>query len=508
MLARPASRALAAVAAARLLPAPARAASSVVTMPALSPTMTSGKIARWTKKEGDKLSSGDVIGEVETDKATVDFVFQDEGFLAKLLVPQGAEDVAVGAPVCVVVDELSEVAAAQAAAPPKAAAAAAAKPAAPAAAVAAAAAAAAAPAPAAAAAAHSDASSLDASAVFPSARLLMEAHNVASSSLKGMGTGRGGRITKGDVLQLLGHIPAGAVSAAAAAVAAHSPGVAAAAVPAAAAASPAPSSPPTAASASAGSATSPSGEGRGFRDTKASTVRKVIASRLTESKAGIPHQYALMDCRIDAMMALRVQLAAAGVKVSLNDMVIKAAAKALRDVPEANCFYDSKSDSVRSHAGGGGAGGAVDVSVAVSTDGGLITPIVRGADALGLLGIGEKVKELAGRARLGKLKPEEFIGGSFTVSNLGMFGIDAFSAVINPPQACILAVGKGERKLVLPPFASYADVAPGAPVPAAAAATVMTVQLSSDARVVDAGVAGAFLQSFKTYCENPALLTA
>jgi len=335
----------------------------------------------------------------------------------------------------------------------------------------------------------------------------MEAHNVASSSLKGMGTGRGGRITKGDVLQLLGHIPAGAVSAAAAAVAAHSPGVVAAA-PAAAAPSPAPSSSPAAASASAGSAASPSGEGRGFRDTKASTVRKVIASRLTESKAGIPHQYALMDCRIDAMMALRAQLAAAGVKVSLNDMVIKAAAKALRDVPEANCFYDAKSDSVRSHAGGGGAGGAVDVSVAVSTDGGLITPIVRGADSLGLLGIGEKVKELAGRARLGKLKPEEFIGGSFTVSNLGMFGIDAFSAVINPPQACILAVGKGERKLVLPPFASYADVAPGAPVPAAAAATVMTVQLSSDARVVDAGVAGAFLQSFKTYCENPALLTA
>jgi len=211
-----------------------------------------------------------------------------------------------------------------------------------------------------------------------------------------------------------------------------------------------------------------------------------------------------MDCRIDAMMALRAQLAAAGVKVSLNDMVIKAAAKALRDVPEANCFYDAKSDSVKAHAGGN----AVDVSVAVSTDGGLITPIVRGADALGLLGISDKVKELAGRARLGKLKPEEFIGGSFTVSNLGMFGIDAFSAVINPPQACILAVGKGERKLVLPPIASYADVAPGARAPAAAVATVMTVQLSSDARVVDAGVAGAFLQTFRAYCENPALLTA
>jgi pyruvate/2-oxoglutarate dehydrogenase complex dihydrolipoamide acyltransferase (E2) component len=183
-------------------------------------------------------------------------------------------------------------------------------------------------------------------------------------------------------------------------------------------------------------------------------------------------------------------------------MVIKAAARALRDVPEANCFYDAKADRIRAHPNGN----AVDVSVAVATDGGLITPIVKGADGMGLLAINEKVKELAGRARLGKLKPEEFIGGSFTVSNLGMFGIDFFSAVINPPQACILAVGKGERKAVLPPIASYDDVKPGAPVPEPTIATVMTVQLSSDARVVDPATAGAFLQAFKAYCENPILL--
>jgi pyruvate dehydrogenase E2 component (dihydrolipoamide acetyltransferase) len=209
-----------------------------------------------------------------------------------------------------------------------------------------------------------------------------------------------------------------------------------------------------------------------------------------------------MDVHIDALLALRGKLKEAGVTASVNDMVVAACGRALRAVPEANAFFDAAKGRVVRSPG-------VDVSVAVATEGGLITPIVKGADGLSLGAINEKVKDLAGRARANKLKPEEFQGGSFTISNLGMFdAIDEFSAVINPPQACILAVGKGERKLVLPPFASYADVAPGAPVPAAAAATVMTVQLSSDARVVDAGVAGAFLQSFKTYCENPALLTA
>jgi len=252
--------------------------------------------------------------------------------------------------------------------------------------------------------------------------------------------------------------------------------------------------------------------GAAYADTKPSQVRKVIAARLTESKAGVPHQYAVMDVQLDALLALRATLKAAGVTVSVNDMVIKAAAKALRDVPEANCFYDSRTDSVQRSAG-------VDVSVAVATEGGLITPIVKGADALGLTAINGKVKELAGRARLNKLKPEEFQGGTFTISNLGMFGaINEFTAVINPPQACILAVGKGEKRVLGAPLAPgeldalFAPAAAGAaapvPVPEPRIAEVMSVQLSADARVVEPHIAGQFLQAFRHYIQEPALLVA
>ena len=465
-------------------------ASQVVTMPALSPTMTSGKIAKWTKKEGDKVTSGETIGEVETDKASVDFVFQDEGYIAKFLVKEGAEDVPVGSPVCIVVDEASEIAAAQAAPAPASKASASSTP------------------PKATGASSATSSSapsgqnhgpLDNSKVLPSARMMMENHGLPLSAVK-QGTGRGGRITKGDVLVHLGIVPASALQSTSPETHSQS------ATSVASTSSPAssiPSSSTTSSSSSSIPSSSPSSSlsGRSFTDTKPSQVRKVIASRLTESKAGIPHQYALMDCKIDAVMALRAQLKSAGITVSVNDMIIKAAARALRDVPEANCFYDAKTDSVKQHPNGN-----VDISVAVSTEGGLITPIVKNADTLGLPSISEKVKELAGRARLNKLKPEEFIGGSFTVSNLGMFGIDYFSAVINPPQACILAVGKGEKKVVLPPIKSFDDIKAGAPVPPVSIATVMTVQLSSDARVVDPAIAGQFLQVFKTYMENPSYL--
>ncbi|MDO9002616.1 MAG: 2-oxo acid dehydrogenase subunit E2 [Aquabacterium sp.] len=246
-----------------------------------------------------------------------------------------------------------------------------------------------------------------------------------------------------------------------------------------------------------------------FTDTKPSQVRRIIAGRLAESKATIPHQYAVMDCQLDALMKLRNGLKEAGVTLSVNDMVIKAAAKALRDVPEANCYYDGKSDTIVPNA-------TVDVSVAVATEGGLITPIVKGADTLGLLAINERVKDLAGRARANKLKPDEFQGGSFTISNLGMFGIDEFSAVINPPQACILAVGKGEKKVLAAPLGSpfslddevvvTGDGSKTCPEPIVA--TVMTVMLSSDARVVDAAISAQFLQVFRHYIQNPTLLVA
>lgn len=214
-----------------------------------------------------------------------------------------------------------------------------------------------------------------------------------------------------------------------------------------------------------------------------------------------------MDCSIDAMLKLRVTLKDSGINVSVNDMVIKAAARALKDVPEANCYYDPKTDSVKSNS-------SIDISVAVATDGGLITPIVKAADTLGLVGINEKVKELAGRARANKLKPEEFQGGSFTISNLGMFGIDEFSAVINPPQACILAIGKGEKKVMLPPIKSIDDILPSKSsatpptVPTPIISTMMNVQLSSDARVVDPLVVGQYLQAFRHYVQNPQLLIA
>ena len=235
-----------------------------------------------------------------------------------------------------------------------------------------------------------------------------------------------------------------------------------------------------------------------FTDVKASGVRKVIASRLTESKAGTPHFYATMDCKLDAVLLLRAKLKDVGIAVSVNDVVIAAAARALRAVPEANSFFDVKSGLVRKNA-------TVDVSVAVATEGGLITPIVKGADALGLAGINSKVKDLAGRARAGKLQPAEYQGGSFTISNLGMFAaINEFSAVINPPQACILAVGKGEARVLLPRLGEAGDVPSAVPF----ISQVMSVQLSADARVVDAAIAGQFLFAFRTFVEDPTLIAA
>jgi pyruvate dehydrogenase E2 component (dihydrolipoamide acetyltransferase) len=379
--------------------------------------------------------------------------------------------------------------------------------------------------------------------IMPAARALLAAaasHGGASMTqlqplLSGGGSGKGGRITKTDALAVLGkadaptpapaagaaqHAAAPAPAPAAAAAVAAPTGVAAVSSSAAGwSVGPAPKAPTVSPAEVAAITTAVPPRGK-FTDVKASQVRRVIAARLTESKAGVPHAYAVLDCRIDALLALRNTLKAAGVTVSVNDMVVKAAAKALADVPEANCFYDVKTDTVRPNPG-------VDVSVAVATEGGLITPIVKGADKLGLVGINERVKDLASRARANRLKPEEFQGGSFTISNLGMYGsVDEFSAVINPPQACILAVGKGEKRVVasnpLPvdvgaltaPAASKAGAGSGSGSASASGgggvevATVMAVQLSFDGRVVDPGVAGAWLQAFGWYVANPALLVA
>ncbi len=265
---------------------------------------------------------------------------------------------------------------------------------------------------------------------------------------------------------------------------------AAAAAPKAAAVAAAVPPPPAAPAAAAPRAPRGESPARTFRDAKPSTIRRVIAARLTESKATTPHAYATVDVHIDALLALRGKLKEAGVIASVNDMVVAACGRALRAVPEANAFFDAAQGRVVRSPG-------VDVSVAVATEGGLITPIVKGADGLSLGAINERVKDLAGRARANKLKPEEFQGGTFTISNLGMFdAIDEFSAVINPPQACILAVGKGAKR-VLPPAAKGDQPA---------VATVMALQLSADARVVEPFIAGQFLQALRQLLENPVSL--
>jgi pyruvate dehydrogenase E2 component (dihydrolipoamide acetyltransferase) len=229
---------------------------------------------------------------------------------------------------------------------------------------------------------------------------------------------------------------------------------------------------------------------RTFTDKPLTAMRKVIAHRLTDSKANIPHFYSRIDCKIDAMVEYRKVLMEAGIKVSLNDMVIRAAALALRDVPAANKYWD---EGVGNSVGNP----TVDISVAVATEGGLITPIVKDADVIGLRQINASVAELAGRAREGKLAPDEYTGGSFTISNLGMFGIKEFSAVINPPQACILAVGGGVGK---------PSVGTGNGGATVVKKTEMTVNLSSDRRVVNEQVAAEYLAAFQRYAETPQLL--
>jgi pyruvate dehydrogenase E2 component (dihydrolipoamide acetyltransferase) len=446
--------------------------------------MTEGKIAKWTKREGDELKSGDVIAEIETDKATMDFQFQDEGYLAKILIPEGSDAIKIGTAVAIIVDDLKDIAAAQAGA--SSATASSAAPKSPAASVAPAVSA---HAPTTATAPSSASIQLADWEVTPSARSIIATLSLDASALIGKGTGKGNRVTKGDVLEFAatGKVPE-PVS--------HS----ATSHPVAVSSAPTPAPTMTSASPSK-SAAAPALAPRGtYKDSKPSTVRKVIAQRLAESKAGIPHQYATMECILDNLMKLRSQMKEIGVNLSVNDMIVKACAKALKDVPEANCFYDPSSKTVKANK-------SIDISVAVATDGGLITPIVKNASSISLSEINGQIKDLATRARAGKLKPEEFQGGSFTISNLGMFGIDEFTAVINPPQACIMAVGKGESKVVYPRVESI-DKASLADAVEPKIVNVMTVSLSSDARVVDDSIAAQYLQVFRHYIENPMLLVA
>ena len=418
-----------------------------ILMPALSPTMTEGKLAKWHVKVGDTVKSGQVVCEIETDKATMEVEAVDEGKVGQIVVPEGAEGVAVNAVIAVLLEE-GEKSAPAAAAPAKAEA----KPSAPAAAPAAA------PAPSVpnAAPTPQPAASSGGARLFasPLAKRIAAEKGVNLAGIKG--SGPNGRIVKADV--------EGA-----------KPGAAA----------PAGASAPRSAPAAQPIVTAP-----GDQRVPHTAVRKVIARRMLESKQTVPHFYLTMEMEIDALLAARAAINVVaekkGAKVSVNDMVIKACAKALRDHPECNASWTE--DEMILY-------GAVDISVAVATDRGLITPIVRNADMKGAAQISVEMKDLAARAKVGKLKLEEFQGGGFTISNLGMFGVTHFSAIINPPQAMILAVGAGEERVV-------------ARKGQAVVRTMMNLTLAVDHRAVDGAMGAQFMQTLKSYIEQPAAMLA
>ncbi|MCZ6495629.1 MAG: pyruvate dehydrogenase complex dihydrolipoamide acetyltransferase [Alphaproteobacteria bacterium] len=436
-----------------------------IRMPALSPTMTEGKIAQWLKKEGEAVRSGDLLAEIETDKATMEVEATDEGILGKILAAAGNDAIAVNAPIAVIVEEgedesalieavklaLAEAESApqQAPAPVAAAPAPAVQPA---------------PAPQApapqAARAQPKPAPVSTPARTPGARVIASPLARRMARAEGIdlaritGSGSGGRIVKADVEAAMASVGAGGIFA---------------------------------------------GLGQSFPAAAAraephSMMRKVIAQRLTESKQTVPHFYLTVDCEIDALLDLRREIndGDEALRVSINDFIIRAVALALGEVPAANASWSDEAMTLY---------GAADVSVAVATDGGLITPIVRSAEKKGIATISAEVKDLAARARDGKLAPEEYQGGTFTISNMGMMGVREFAAVINPPQACILAIGAGEERVVVRKRAD-GDGRDGE----IATATLMTCTLSCDHRAVDGTVGAQFLAAFKGLVEHPVRL--
>ncbi len=423
--------------------------SKKVQMPALSPTMEEGTLAKWLVKEGDTVSSGDLLAEIETDKATMEFEAVDEGKIAKILISEGSEGVKVGTVIAIIAEEgedLAEAAQSDAAAPkadakPKAKAAASAAPAAD-------------PAPAAkvdAVPAKQDGKRVKAS---PLARRIAEQSGIDLASLKG--SGPNGRVVKADL--------EGADKGA--------PKAAQAAAPAAAA--PTPVAPAAA-----------QDFGIPHEVVKLSGMRKTIARRLTESKQQVPHIYLTVDVQLDKLLKLRSDLnaglAGRGVKLSVNDLLIKALGVALVQVPECNVQFAGDQMLQFKRA---------DISVAVSIPGGLITPIVTEADSKSVSAISTAMKDLASRAKDGKLAPQEYQGGTASLSNMGMFGIKQFEAVINPPQGMIMAIGAGEKR----PF--VVD-------DALQIATVMSATGSFDHRAIDGADGARLMQAFRELVENP-----
>jgi pyruvate dehydrogenase E2 component (dihydrolipoamide acetyltransferase) len=431
-----------------------------VLMPALSPTMEEGTLAKWLVKEGDTVSSGDLIAEIETDKATMEFEAVDEGVVGKIMVAEGTEGVKVNTLIAVLLDDgesADNIGAAPAAAPVATDAPAEESAAAPAAA------------PAPAAPVSADGSRLFAT---PLARRIAADKGLDLSTVAG--SGPHGRIIKADV---------DGTTAQPAVAAAHAVATATAAAPVPAAAA---------------VATGPSTDivlktyaDRPFEEVSLDGMRKIIATRLTEAKQSVPHFYLRRDIQLDELLKFRSQLnkqlEARGVKLSVNDFIIKACALALQAVPEANAVWAG--DRVLRFE-------KSDVAVAVAIEGGLFTPVLQNAEDKSLSALSAEMKDLASRARERKLAPHEYQGGSFAISNLGMFGIDNFDAIINPPHAAILAVGAGAKK---PIVGKDGELAVG---------TVMSVTLSVDHRVIDGALGAQLIQAIKDNIENPMLMLA
>lgn len=417
----------------------------VLEMPALSPTMNQGNIAKWRKNEGDKIEVGDVICEIETDKATLEFECLEEGYLAKILAPEGSKDVAVGQPIAITVEDPGDVgtvknsvtSGAEVKGEKET---------------------------------HHDSKDVvkvqkgSFTKISPSAKLLILEHGLDASSLQA--SGPYGTLLKGDVLAA---IKSGKVSSR---ISSHTEKTS-------------PSPLPQTSTAVSPGLKSDLELSDSFEDFPNTQIRKVIARRLLESKQNTPHLYLSSDVVLDPLLSFRKELKEKhNTKVSVNDIVIKAVAVALKNVPEANAYWDvEKGEIVLCDA--------IDISIAVATEKGLMTPIVRNADQKSISAISMEVKELAEKARAGMLAPHEFQGGTFSISNLGMFPVDQFCAIINPPQAGILAVGRGNQ-VVEPVIGSDGNETP-------AVVTKMNLTLSADHRVFEGKVGGAF---FSALCSN------
>ncbi|MEY8834687.1 pyruvate dehydrogenase complex dihydrolipoamide acetyltransferase [Phaeobacter italicus] len=438
-----------------------------ILMPALSPTMEEGTLAKWLVKEGDTVASGDLLAEIETDKATMEFEAVDEGVIGKILIAEGSEGVKVNSPIAILLedgesaDDIGATPAAPAAAEDTAPAAS--EDASPAPAQAAAAAT-----PAPAAPAGADGSRIFAS---PLARRIAADKGLDLADISG--SGPRGRIVKADVEN-------------------------ATAAPKAAAAAPAAAAPAAAAPAAAAATSGPTAdqvarmyEGRDYEEVALDGMRKTIAARLSEAKQTIPHFYLRRDIQLDALLKFRgelnKQLEGRGVKLSVNDFIIKAVALALQAVPDANAVWAG--DRVLKMK-------SSDVAVAVAIEGGLFTPVLQDSDMKSLSTLSAEMKDLAKRARDRKLAPHEYQGGSFAISNLGMFGIDNFDAIVNPPHAGILAVGSGVKKPVVGADGELK------------VATVMSVTMSVDHRVIDGALGADLLKAIVENLENPMTMLA